>query len=535
MISIYSFFLIYTCAFATTIKTSLQVVHRCPLMRLQKPHLDTAPSFSSEVKEIIGYEACNLIGDVQCQAFVSEYPFDGVEFRRRRLEDYEHMYVFISLKLLYPLDELAWLTFQSRLMSATWLGQVTDSIHNVNQGDCISVTQASYPQQSGQCWNFDEAASGQQYTQNEFCSIRLTHPNAMCSLDIDEDGMQRAKRVSIASFSELDCANRVAEDAECGSSFSWNRQHGVCKCSMPGFICNGAHVSEFSNVYMFRSGNFGYFGYEDEMSEEQKKQKEEEQAQASEAAEAPGMLHASNSEAKSEPGQSEGAETEESEGAEVEGAETEEEEGEGGIVGRTLNPIPAYPWTIPNPWVSANPYASVNPYAGVNPWTYATAWTTTAPASNPYANAAYGSANQASNPYASANSAYTSANPASNPYASANVAYTSANPALNPYTSASPVSNAYASGTPPSNPDASAHPWPYYQMPWTTTTAPGILNKQHSQKVMNNMSGTKLFVFTGLISFWFSFIFVTFYITFCTRKSKHEEPLMTPNIESTMV
>ena len=69
-------------------------------------------------------------------------------------------------------------------------------------------------------------------------------------------------------------------------------------------------MSEFSNVYIFRSGNFGYFGYEDEMSEEQKKQKEEEQAQASEAAEAPGMLHASNSEAKGEPGQSEGAEIE---------------------------------------------------------------------------------------------------------------------------------------------------------------------------------------------------------------------------------
>jgi hypothetical protein len=274
---------------------------------LRKPHLDIAPKFSSEVKEVIGSETCKLVGDVSCEPYVSEYPFDGVEFRRR-LEDYENMYVFVSLKLQAPLSESRWLNFQSTLMSTNWLKEVTDKVHIAHKGACVTLTQASYPQQSGQCWSFDHAVNrtdNEPYsTQNEFCSVRLTHPNAHCAIIIDEDGEQKAKRVSIASFDALDCANKVAEDRECGSSFSWNSKNGVCVCSTPGNVCNGAHGSEFGSVYIFRSGNFGYFGYEDEESEEIKKEMEEangesngeeENSESNEGESSPsGLLHRKN-------------------------------------------------------------------------------------------------------------------------------------------------------------------------------------------------------------------------------------------------
>jgi len=48
------------CAQATTIKSTFQVLVQCPHM-LRKPRLDFAPSFSDEVKQVIGTEACKLI------------------------------------------------------------------------------------------------------------------------------------------------------------------------------------------------------------------------------------------------------------------------------------------------------------------------------------------------------------------------------------------------------------------------------------------------------------------------------------------
>jgi len=399
---------------------------------LRKPRLDNAPAFSTEVKQVIGTEACKLTGDASCRVFVNEYPFDAVEFRRRRTADYENMFLYVSMRLQRPLSESRWMSFQSTLMSTSWLNEVNSKIQVVPQGSCTKLTQASYPQQSGECWSFDNAVNPSenqhQQTQNEFCSIRLKHENAMCAINVDEDGLtQRARRVSMASFDALDCANKVAESMECGASFSWNPQNGVCICSTPGNICNGAHVSEGGNVYIFRSGNFGYFGFENEESEELKNNMEEEAANAveqseSEAAEQsetepanppqggqPGMLHRGNGnvqgakttfeelraavEANPELRQevddaingaghfansgikkeAEGAEAEEmaetevaEEMAETEVAETEEGE-EGQIIGRRMTPDPfrsTWPvWVPPQPAFPAGGYAPAWGYA----------------------------------------------------------------------------------------------------------------------------------------------------------------------------
>lgn len=317
-------------ASATTIKSTFQLRRQCPYL-LNKPHLDIAPSFTPEVKQVIASETCSLLGNgIGCRAFISEYPFDGVEFRRRRLADYEIMFLSVSLKLPGPLSEFQWLEFQSALMSATWMQQVSVRAQAVNGGSCLALTQVSYPMQSGACWSFDQAmnrSENEPFAQNEFCSIRLTHVNAKCALTLNEDGDAKARRVSMMSFDVLDCANKVAEDTECGSSFSWNQQTGVCICSTPGNLCNGAHPSDGGNVYIFRSGNFGYFGFEDEENEELKNAEEEEAANAAEQQEsesqnAPtGLLQQQGSTGAEE---------------ETEGAETEEGEEGGGITGQEM-------------------------------------------------------------------------------------------------------------------------------------------------------------------------------------------------------
>jgi len=361
----------------------------------------------------------------------------------------------------------------------------------------------------------------------------------MCAINVDEDGLtQRARRVSMASFDALDCANKVAESMECGASFSWNPQNGVCICSTPGNICNGAHVSEGGNVYIFRSGNFGYFGFENEESEELKNNMEEEAANAveqseSEAAEQsetepsnpsqgrqPGMLHRGNGNVQG--AEAEGAEAEEM--AETEVAETEEGE-EGQIIGRRMTPDPfrsTWPvWVPPQPAFPDGGYAPAWGYArGASPYGLP-AWQATAGPQPPQPAA---SAAPLPSPYGL---------PGWQPQLPAAAA--TAAPLPSPYGYPATASSQAPVADATSTPLPGLLYWQHgiYEITQTTATQPPApasvpiwLKKQARRSQTEKHIGFNYGLALGLVSLFVALTASACYLARCQRKSKHTDPLM---------
>jgi len=240
------------------------------------------PQLDTSVQNLLGKELCSLFDSASCSASFVQYTNEVQDFRRY-LTDYEDMYLFSSLALDQSITGEQWNSFSTTLTSTAWAAQVTQKIQGLNGfGKCVTVLEAALPQQSGHCWSFDQVfLLGRNLTSeevevpqealdaygHEYCSYRKIHKNSVCDPHEEQDGTMLAKHVSFASFNLKHCADKVAGDAECGWSFSYNANNGLCTCARPGFMCSGSHYSVNGNTYQFQSGNFAFLGYEEEEDE----------------------------------------------------------------------------------------------------------------------------------------------------------------------------------------------------------------------------------------------------------------------------